>query len=368
MTRKYDQALLTKLQERQETALWKGVEVTYKRLPDLDELGAMDPRLYEDSKGMMKMLKFMPTKFLKMDTSEKGITKLRKMFNGIKSVSVVESGVNRVQHIVTMRDSFNINVYQYSTDKTTKSSPVLYYIHGGGFFAGHHGVVEESLKLMCQLYNFNIFSVDYRLAPENPYPIGHEDCYDVLKWLYQNGDEINIDKEKIFVAGDSAGGNLTQYCSTRDREDGENKVKGQMLLYPTLNMCGIEDEYFKWDISEYKMVKSQAKSLTKMINMFGGMTEGLEPVLKISDAKNDYLNPYIRNPKNNPPTFITVGEHDYLKVESLAYGAKLHAAGNDVTIVVYDGLGHAYFDNCGVYPQCEDCINEMAKFILNQCN
>lgn len=367
MARKYDTKLVDLLKERIEKQDFKGTEIIIKKLPDSDEAGAMDPRLYEDSKKMLKMLKYMPSGMLKMDTSPKGIIKLREMFNGIKSVPVVENGVKTIKHAVMMRDGECIDVYQYTNDKTTMTMPVLYYIHGGGFFGGHHGVVEESLKLMCAKFGFNIFSVDYRLAPEYPYPTGHEDCYEVLKWIYNQAETLNANKDLIFVAGDSAGGNLTQYCSTRDREDSENKVKGQLLLYPTVNMCGVEDEYFKWDISYYKMTKKQAKGLTKMLNMFGGMTEGLEPLLKVNDAHNDYLNPYTRAPQNNPPTFITVGEHDYLKVEALAYSAKLAHAGVEVQTIVYNGLGHAYFDNCGVYPQCEDCIDEMGRFILEHC-
>ncbi len=144
-------------------------------------------------------------------------------------------------------------------------------------------------------------------------------------------------------------------------------VKGQLLLYATLNMCGTEDEYYHWDISEYKMIRSQKTALTKMLGMFGSMTSGMEGIMKIQDAHNDYLNPYTRkDPSQNPPTFITAGEHDYLKVEALAYAAKLHHAGVDVKTVIYDGMGHAYFDNCGVYPQCEDCIDEMGNFIVAQ--
>lgn len=365
MARKYDVELVKKLKERAVKGEYKGAELVIKRLPDCDEEGAMDPRLYEDSKKMLGMLRWMPSGFLKMDTSEKGVEKLRVMFNGVKSVPTVTSNITTVKHAVKMSDGVEIDVYQYSNEKTTADMPVLYYIHGGGFFGGHHGVVEESLKLMVEKYNLPIFSVDYRLAPENPYPRGHQDCYEVLRWIYENAKELNVNQDQIFVAGDSAGGNLTQYCSTRDREDGNTVVKGQMLLYPTLNMCGVEDEFFKWDISLYKMTKKQSKGLTKMLKMFGGMTEGLEPLLKVNDAHDDYLNPYTRKDvANNPTTFITVGEHDFLKVEALAYAAKLNKAGVEVKTVVYNGLGHAYFDNCGVYPQCEDCIDEMAAFIL----
>ena len=96
-------------------------------------------------------------------------------------------------------------------------------------------------------------------------------------------------------------------------------------------------------------------------------TSGLETILGTADVQNDYLNPYTRNPRNNPPTFLTVGEHVFLKIETLGYGVKLHEAGVEVKMVLYKGFGHAYFDNTGVYPQCEDCIEEMGEFILRHC-
>ncbi len=181
MERKYNEVLVRNLKEKIVMEEWKGTKVIYKRLPDSNEEGAMDPRLYEDSKKMMRMLKFIPKGMIKMDTSEKGLASLRETFNGIKSIPIVESGVDTKEYKVIVKDGTELSLYRYTTEKTDENSPVLYYMHGGGFFAGHHGVVEQSLKLMCQKFDFNIFSVDYRLAPENPYPIGHNDCYDVLK-------------------------------------------------------------------------------------------------------------------------------------------------------------------------------------------
>ena len=93
----------------------------------------------------------------------------------------------------------------------------------------------------------------------------------------------------------------------------------------------------------------------------------METILGTADVQNDYLNPYTRNLRNNPPTFLTVGEHDFLKIETLGYGVKLHEAGVEVKMVLYKGFGHAYFDNTGVYPLCEDCIEEMGEFILRHC-
>ncbi|WP_141560082.1 alpha/beta hydrolase, partial [Bacillus thuringiensis] len=110
------------------------------------------------------------------------------------------------------------------------------------------------------------FSIDYRLTPEHPFPTGHTDCYTTLKWIYENAEAFGGDKNNIFVAGDSAGGNLTQYCTTRDMEDGRNFVKGQLLLYPTLNMCDYEDEFYSWSIDKYEIAPKYKKGLEKMLN------------------------------------------------------------------------------------------------------
>jgi len=364
MSRKYSQELLDKITEKQKIVNMKGVEVLVKNIPDSDEIGAMDPRLYKDMKMQMLLMRFLPKSAFKMDASPKSLNKLRKMFNGVKSIPTVERKINIIHETVKAADGYKIPVRIYKTEAKKKNVPVLYFIHGGGFFAGSPDVVEEALKLIVEKTDILAVSVDYRLCPENPYPAGHEDCYSVLKWIYQNAERFGGSNNNIFVAGDSAGGNLTQYCTTKDMEEGLAMVKGQLLLYPTLNMANVEDEYFKWSKDEYDIAPKYKAGLEKMLGMFDGMSGALGEFLGTTDIKNEYLCPYIREPKGLPPTFITVGEHDFLKVECLAYAAKLTKAGVETKTVLYKGFGHAYIDNIGVYPQSEDCAIEMGKFIL----
>lgn len=341
MERKYNQDLLDKIKERQTVTKIHGVDVIVKNLPDCDENGAIDPCLYEDSKKMLKMLKFMPQSMLKMDTSAKGIAKLREMFNGIKSIPCVQDDIHIESLTVNSDDGYAIPVRVYCSQNPIINGPVLYYVHGGGFFGGSMDVVEESIKMFVAHSNIPVVSLNYRLAPENPYPIGHRDCYSVLEWIAENAEKLNIDRHKIFVAGDSAGGNLAQYCSKRTDENGTNRVKGQLLLYPTLNMAGIKDEFFDPEHEVFEMIPSQKKGLSKMLKMFAGMTGGLQSVLGTSDVHNDYLNPYTKDATHNPATFLSVGEHDFLKTETLGYAAKLHQAGVDTRVVLYKDMGYA---------------------------
>ncbi|MGN1001789.1 MAG: alpha/beta hydrolase [Oscillospiraceae bacterium] len=367
MSKQYDDNLVQALKRRQKEEDYHGAPVLVKYLPDCDEPGAMDPRLYRDQKKALRMMAWMPSFLMKMDTSEKGIANLRQTFNGIKSIPCVEAPICIETRTVPAEDGYEIPVRIYKARKEDTGKAILYYIHGGGFFGGSPDVVEESVKMFVAKTGLCAVSVDYRLAPENPYPTGHQDCYRVLKWIGENAPSFGGDPAHIFVAGDSAGGNLAQYCSTRDREDGGDLVKGQLLLYPTLNMAGVKDELFQPGLEHFEMAPGQRRGLKKMLGMFAGMTSGLEPILGTKDVRNDYLNPYTRDPANNPPTFLTVGEHDFLKVETLGYGVKLHRAGVETRMVLYKGFGHAFFDNTGVYPQTEDCIDEMADFIRKHC-
>ena len=367
MDKKYSEDLLRKIKEKQYVEDINGVNVIMKPIPDCDDAGMMDTRLYHDSKKMATMMRFMPKSLMKMDASPKSIERLRGMFNGVKSVPCTSEDIEIIQKNIKGKDGNDLPIRIYLPLERKEQLPVLYYIHGGGFFAGHMGVVEQLVKMIVEKFNILAISIDYRLAPENPYPKGHEDCYEGLKWVYAHAAEYGGDIHNIFVAGDSAGGNLTQYCTTRDKEDGTHMVKAQMLLYPTVNMGGVDDEYSHWSIHRYDINPKHKKVVETTLNMMGGdhgMTSLLGDILGTKDVMNPYLTPYMMDLKGMPPTMVTVGEHDFLNIECLAYARKLVQAGVDTTTIVYKGMGHAYGDNIGVYPQSEDCAMEMGNFIM----
>ncbi|EFS03578.1 alpha/beta hydrolase domain-containing protein [Listeria seeligeri FSL S4-171] len=364
MERKYPESLVADIKKKQEVVMVDDVKVIVKNIPDCDIKGAADPRLYKEMKKMALISNFIPKSAFKMDASPKSLARLRKMFNSIDSYPMVKEEIEITEEKITANDGYDIPMYCFKTKTPMENSPILYFIHGGGFFAGSVDVVTEALKLFVVKTNMIAFSIDYRLAPENPYPIGHEDCYAGLNWIYENADRHGGDATNIFVAGDSAGGNLTQYCTNRALEDDTKMVKGQMLLYPTVNMGGVKDEHVNYNKDKFDIYPKHAKVINMSLDMMVGATEGLGDFLGTKDLMNKYLTPYMDVSPNLPPTFLTVGEHDFLKVETLAYARKLKFAGVDTKTVVYKGLGHAYIDKVGYYPQSEDCIQEIIDFIL----
>ncbi len=361
MSRKYSEHLVKAIRDGQYEDHKRGVSVIMKPIPDCDIDGAMDPRLYESSKKMAMMMKFLPKKM--MEINVKNIERLRKPFNNVDSTNFTV-GIERIQKHVTAEDGYDIPISIFSTKDGLDNAPILYFIHGGGFFAGSSDVVAEALRYIVKETGVIAIACDYRLAPEHPYPQSHKDTFTVLEWIYNHASDLNADKDNIFVAGDSAGGNLTAYCTNRSLDENKPYVKGQIILYTTLNMGAVQDEYTKFDINNFEIYEKQRKVIEPGIQMFASATSALNDILGVEDVLNKDLTPYMDVSKDLPVTMFTCGEHDALITETIAYAKKMTDLGNVPEFTIYKGMGHAYIDHMGNYPQAEDCALDMGDFIL----
>lgn len=211
MSRKYSIELVSAIQKKQYVDKIDGEDVIIKPIPDCDIPGAMDPRLYKSMKKMAFILRFLPKGLIKMDNSPKSIERLRKMFNSVDSTPTVTAPIDIEAFTIKANDGYDIPMKKFESKHTLDNAPILYFIHGGGFFGGSSDVVSEALKMIVDNTGIIAYAIDYRLAPENPYPNGHEDCYSGLEWIHANTKSQGGDPNNIFVAGDSAGGNLTAY-------------------------------------------------------------------------------------------------------------------------------------------------------------
>ena len=255
-----------------------------------------------------------------------------------------------------------INMFRKSGD-CIKTKACLVYIHGGAFIAGSLKPYDEALKMLVDKFKIKAISIDYRLLPENPYPTLYNDCFEVIKYIYNKAEAFEIDKSKIFVCGDSAGGNLAQACTAYFAKT--DIIKAQLLLYPTLNLFQVEDKYYKKGLKDFTLEPKQ-KGLSKGV-IRQMQTLAKCDVTKIGITKPDkFNNPYSFDIESNIPTFISVGSLDFLKKDAFAWAHKLNDKGIDVKLVVYNGLGHGYINATGVFPQAEDLIDEMGKFIYKQ--
>ena len=350
----------------------RGFDILVKPIPDDERPGAMDPRLLKITlpvtEGIKGFILSLTTPIFVKSRSPRRITAfMRSHFMDIKSVPITADVTVRRGSVQTDETEVPIRIYRRAAGNDAdkcENLPVLFYIHGGGFAAGSPDIVEEMVKKIVSLSGCVAVQADYRLAPENPFPASLNDCWEVLKWIYKNSREINGDRKRICIAGDSAGGNLATVCAMRDRDEGAGMVKAQVLMYPVLNMAGKEDDNYRWSLNEFKILKEHRKPILFRINAMRPAGKGvLGCVLGAKDESQPYLSPYLGSLGGMPPCLILCGEFDSLRLDSEAYARKLKAAGVMVRMVRYLGMAHAFAEWIGAQPQAEDCMAEISRFM-----
>ena len=195
----------------------------------------------------------------------------------------------------------------------------IVYFHGGGWATETIDSYNSTCMFLAKHTNSLVISVEYRLAPENPFPAGLEDCYCVAKFAYEKHQE-GLLPGKFVLMGDSAGGNLAAAVSLMARDKGEFFPEYQILLYPAVN----------WDYSENSPFPSVHENgedyiLTrKRINDYMSLYRSGE-----EDNNNPYFAPLVaKDFSNQPKTMVIVAEFDPLRDEGTAYAQKLREAGN----------------------------------------
>lgn len=368
MDRRYTDRLLVALSDKQRIMEERGLDIVIKPIPDSNAPGAMDPRLYARVAKRFIGLKglFVRRAMRRVEKAGQTMTaaQLRGMMGSVKSIPITRRIVE--DRVVARMDGLAVPIRIYTEEGAKKGSrPVLYYIHGGGFVTGGPDVVAELCRLAVETTDCVCVSVDYRLAPENPYPAGLDDCYTVLRWIAKNAHRFGGNGDSICIAGDAAGGNLATVCALRDRDDGGGLVKAQALIYPVVNLAGVENENYHFNMQFYTIAPKYAPIICGRIDMMRGrFGASVAQMLGADDLADPHVSPYLADLRGLPPCIVLYGEHDYLRLECEAYARKLKKAGVLVRAVRYSGMGHGFADAVGVYPQAEDCVREIGRFMM----
>lgn len=224
----------------------------------------------------------------------------------------------------------DLDVYIYRPAHRPQPSGALVWMHGGGYVVGHPAAYHALCSRLASEVGVVVASVNYRLAPEHPFPEGLTDCYAALGWLHAHADELGVDAARIAVGGDSAGGGLAAALAQLAHDRAELPVRFQLLIYPMLD----DRTVLRADHAGTGEFVWSPRS-----NLFG-WTAYLGHV-PMAESAPDYAVPARRADLHGlPPAWIGVGDLDLFHAEDLAYAARLQAAGVPCEVHEVPGMYH----------------------------
>ena len=229
--------------------------------------------------------------------------------------------------------------------------PTTVFLHGGGFVIGDLDTHDQVCRRLCRDAGTVVVSVDYRLAPEHPFPAAVEDSLAATRWAHEHLADLGGD-DRLAVGGDSAGGNLAAVVSQAMPE----AITAQLLVYPAVDMAG---DY----PSREENAEGYFLELAMMEWFFMHYTAGVEGVEGV-DPVDPRLSPlHAASLADLPPAVVVTAEFDPLRDEGEAYADRLQDAGVTVERARYDGLIHGFIDMAPVSPAAEQAVADtVARF------
>ena len=240
-------------------------------------------------------------------------------------------------------------------EKMEDDLPALLFFHGGGWVTESIDNYERICARLASATNHIVVSVEYRLAPEYPFPTGFYDCYMAAKAMFTNRFILNTDPDKITLIGDSAGGNLAAAVSLMARDQGEFLPKRQILIYPAVNNCYTAKSPYRSVQENGEDYLLTAVKMEDYLTLYESCAE---------DRNNPYFSPLMEKDYTNlPDTLILTAEFDPLRDEGEEYGKRLKEAGNHVEIHRISDALHGYFALGIRFLHVQESFDIMNRFL-----
>ena len=354
--REYDSELVKIIQEKSYVENIDGVDIIMKPVPDDERQHIMDPRVVETTKIKMTVKS--------LDRHSKFSLYGNRVRPDKVSYDITTTDVQESEDLVRINQTHYIDVYTFTPEKYKGHQPVLIYLHGGGYMTGDVAEFRMAMKFLCEQSGCKVIFPEYRLAPENPYPAGIEDCHAIVEWVYEHGDELNINRDKIMVAGDSAGGGLTNSCLVLDQD--LHHICYAYELYATFDSDFEKYEELYSDdlfpvIDEHKIYAQNRINRIRFGNgtadlYLQGRVSKKEPIVSIIESeKLSWL----------PPMTVVSAEYDFLRISSDIFVQRALNEGAKMRSMRYLGCDHGFMEKVGVLPQAEEVLLDMASVLKN---
>ena len=223
-----------------------------------------------------------------------------------------------------------LRVYRPADVAVSEQLPCVYWVHGGGYVLGTYEGEDGRFESWCPRHNCVGVSVEYRLAPETPYPGPLEDCYAGLRWVHDHAGELGVDPGRIGIGGSSAGGGLAAGLALLARDRAEVPLRFQLLIYPM-----VDDRFgnpsHQWEVPVWPPTSNRFGWGAYLGDRFGGDdVPAYAAAIRATDLAG------------LPATFITVGTLDGFVDEDVEYAQRLNQAGVPTELHVHPGAPHGF--------------------------
>jgi acetyl esterase len=212
-----------------------------------------------------------------------------------------------------------------------KVIPTLVYFHGGGFVIGNIETHDSTCRRVANKSRCQVISIDYRLAPEHPFPAPVDDALAAFRHIRDNAAAFDTSANRLAVGGDSAGGNLSAVLCQQTKKSGEVMPAFQMLIYPATDSIGH---------AEHRRAKGEGYFLTQeLMDWFFG-----HYAPSVADRGDPRISPLLVDDLSGlPPAYVLTAGYDPLRDEGLAYATKLRLAGVRTVYSEFPGTIHGFF-------------------------
>lgn len=227
--------------------------------------------------------------------------------------------------------------------------PLLVYLHGGGYVIGDVESYDAPCRLICRHAAMHVLSIDYRLAPEHPFPAALEDTAAALRWAQSNAAALSADPGRVALGGDSAGANLATVISREAARAGAPPA-AQLLIYPPTD-SSTERPSRRLFGEGFLLTERDREQFARHYTAGTGFTDEHPRVSPLREPDLAGL----------PPALVVTAAFDLLRDEGEAYAAALRNAGTPVRLMRLPGLGHGFVNLTGVSPAARDALAGVAR-------
>nr|WP_090278784.1 alpha/beta hydrolase [Mycolicibacterium komanii]CRL74438.1 esterase/lipase [Mycolicibacterium komanii] len=283
---------------------------------------------------LLKVLEAVPFQL----TTDGGAQAARERFNALPRVEILPEVRAEDREVDGPGGPIPVRVYRPPTE-TEAPPPVVLFFHGGGWSVGDLDSYDGTARLHAADADAVVVSVDYRLAPEHPYPAAVDDVWAVTQWVAEHADELRVDASRLAVAGDSAGGNLAAVVALLARDAGGPAMRFQLLWYPATT----------WDTSLPSFAENAGAPILDL-PAIGGFSRWYVGDMDLSDMPATLAPARAEDLSGLPPAYIAVAGHDPLRDDGARYAELLSGAGVPVELHNAATLIHGYLGYAGVVP------------------